>query len=282
MPLDPAQGVVAPDALGDVQLRALEALRRDGVVAIPFDELFDDAAFWVELETEMRAFVDETERRLPELDREARAAAYGKSFLVRRFRARKGEPRPSLALDNPWLRLGVSEQLLGIVNAYRGARVRLHDVDNWYTVPEADAEQRVASQRWHRDGWDDHIVKVFTYFSDVDDEAGPFEYLRGSPSGGKYGALWPWQDDEVYPDQAAFEAAIDPSDCVTLTGGPGTVVICDTSGFHRGGYARSKPRVLAYLTYLSEAASGRHRRKFDVDWVGDDGSLSPAARYALE
>jgi hypothetical protein len=283
VPPSVAQGPVAPRPLTETQRRALDALRRDGVVAIPFDELFGDAAFWAELQADMRTFVQAAERELGTLTPEDRKARYGsKSFLVRRFRSRKKGEQPALGPASPWVRLGISEQLLGIVNSYRGEPLRLHDVDNWYTLPEGEKPERVLSQKWHRDGWEDHIVKVFTYFSDVDEEAGPFEYLRGSPSGGKYGELWPWQEQEVYPDQAELEAAIDPADRVTLTGPPGTIVICDTSGFHRGGYARSKPRVLAYLTYLSDEGNRRHRRKFDVDWAGDGSSLSPAARYALE
>jgi hypothetical protein len=263
------------------QQLALDALRRDGVAVVSFDQLLGDTAFWSELEADMREFVDATERTLPGLGRDQRKQEYGKSFLVRRYRARKGEPRASLAPDNPWVRLGIADPLLAVVNAYRGSAVQLHDVDTWYTVPETDADERVASQRWHRDGWEDHIVKVFTYFSDVDAEAGPFEYLRGSPTGGKYGSLWPWQDDEVYPDQDEFAAAVDEADCTMLTGGPGTMVICDTSGFHRGGFARSKPRILSYLTYLSDEGNRRHRRKFDVDWSGRAGELSTAARHAL-
>jgi hypothetical protein len=271
----------AEGTLSATQQQALDALRRDGVAVVSFEELVGDATFWAELQDDMGAFVEATERELPRLGREERRAEYGKSFLVRRFRAKRGQPRPSLAPDNPWVRLGVCDHLLAVVNAYRGAEVQLHDADNWYTVPEADADERVASQRWHRDGWEDHIVKVFTYFSDVDGDAGAFEYLLGSPSGGRYGSLWPWQDTEVYPDQDEFVGAVDEADCAVLTGPAGTMVICDTSGFHRGGFARSKPRILSYLTYLSDEGSRRHRRKFDVDWSEWGGELSPPARHAL-
>jgi len=271
-----------PAALNSVQQEALEALQRDGVAVVSFADLFGDSAFWMELETDMRSFVEQTERELPALSIEERRARFGnKWFLVRRFRARRGEPNASLAPDSPWLRLGVGTELLDVVNAYRGQMMRLHDVDNWYTVPEGDETDRVLSQKWHRDGWENHIVKVFTYFSDVDAEAGPFEYVRGSAEGGKYGSLWPWEEEEVYPDQTEFAAAVDESDCTTLTGPPGTIVICDTSGFHRGGFAHSRPRILSYLTYLSDAGNRRHRRKFGVDWTVGDGSLSEAARFAL-
>ena len=186
----------------------------------------------------MAEFVAETEALLPSMSHDDRVAAFGKAFLVRRYRVKKGEDRPTFGLDNPWVSMGASPELLGIVNAYRGEPMRLHDVDNWYTVPDAEAA-RSASQRWHRDGWENHIVKVFTYFNEVDEEAGPFEYVLGSAAGGRYGSLWPWEDKEVYPPQDELEAAVDPADCDSLTGGPGSIVFCDTSGFHRGGFARS-------------------------------------------
>jgi hypothetical protein len=232
----------------------------------------------------MGHFVEETERRLPEMSEEDRLEAYGKLFLVRRFRVGRngrGVGRRLAGPDDLWVALGASPEFLGIVNAYRGRSMRLNDLDNWYTVPDPEAADRVASQRWHRDGWEDHIVKVFTYFNDVDEEAGPFEYVRGSASGGQYGSLWPFEEREVYPPADEFEAAIDVEDRVVLTGTSGTIVFCDTSGFHRGGYARSKPRILSYHTYISSDAESDHRRLFDVDWSAGSEDLPPESRYAL-
>jgi hypothetical protein len=121
---------------------------------------------------------------------------------------------------------------------------------------------------------------VFLYFSDVDEDAGPFEYVRQSAEGGKYGDLWPWGETERYPPSDELEHAVDDSDRVLATGAPGTLVICDTSGFHRGGYARTKPRVLATQTYVDRKVTPENkRRKFQVDWRSD--GLSAQARFAL-
>ncbi len=168
-----------------------------------------------------------------------------------------------------------------MVNAYRGARTKLVDFDQWYTLPVGDGSDRHASQQWHRDPEDQHVVKVFLYFSDVDEEAGPFEYVRQSAEGGKYGELWPWgESDTRYPPTEELEHAVSSSDRLLATGPAGTLVICDTSGFHRGGYARSKPRVLATQTYVDRKVTAENkRRKFEVDWRGD--GLSDQARFAL-
>jgi hypothetical protein len=269
-----------PDApvLSPVQERVVEQLRRDGVAIVPFAELFADDARWEQAAADMGEFVADTEALLPSMSHDDRVAAFGKAFLVRRYRVKKGEDRPTFGLDNPWVSMGASAQFLGIVNAYRGEPMRLHDIDNWYTVPDAEAA-RSASQRWHRDGWENHIVKVFTYFNDVDEEAGPFEYILGSAAGGRYGSLWPWEDKEVYPPQDELEAAVDATDCRSLTGGPGSIVFCDTSGFHRGGFARTRPRILSYHTYLSDTGQQHHRRKFDVEV--DVAELDEQSAYAL-
>ena len=273
-----------PD-LSEAQERILDGLRHDGVAVSTFNEIVDDAALWSELEQDIAGFVDETERILPTLSPAEIAAAFEKSFLVRRLRKRKDDRKARMALlgpSDPWVRMGVSSSVLGIVNAYRGAMMRLVDLDNWYTIPSADADARIASQQWHRDPWEDHILKVFTYFSNVDTGAGPFEYVRGSAPGGKYGSLWPWEENGIYPPPDEFAQAIDGRDCVSLTGPPGTMIFCNTAGFHRGGFALTTPRVLCYHTYISAAAQERHPRKFEVDWSGAADDLPAESRYALE
>ena len=145
--------------------------------------------------------------------------------------------------------------------------------------PDPDVPGRVASQQWHRDPWNDHIVKVFTYFNDVGEDAGPFEYVMGSPHGGRYGELWPWQPKGIYPPQDEFERAIPAEDRRALTGPAGTMIFCDTSGFHCGGWAKSQSRILSYHTYVSPPPGKSPR--FKVDWSAGGDELSPEARFAV-
>jgi hypothetical protein len=262
-----------PPELDDVQRRVLEDMCSDGIAVIPFRDMFGDEA-WERLSGDMAEFVAATEANLPEL----RAQKTTKSYLVRK----SGKGAKTFGLDDLWLQLGLSSRMLDIVNSYRGELTWLVDFDNWYTIPDSEAVTRVASQRWHRDPWDNHVVKVFTYFSDVGEEAGPFEYVRSSAEGGRYGDRWPWEEgggDSVYPPQEEFEAAVDPADIMTITGPPGTMFFCDTSGFHRGGWARSTPRVLSYHAYVTSRT--RKPPRLRVDWSTDSDGLSDAARYAL-
>jgi hypothetical protein len=266
--------------LTPVQQRVLGELRESGIAIVPFAELVGDEALWQVLKADMDRFAASAE---DELERGG-GAKRKKDFLIRRYpRGKKKLPKEPAILpsDGPWLRYAAGDALLGVVNAYRGALIKLVDFDLWYTIPVGDEAERTASQEWHRDPEDQHVVKVFLYFSDVGEDAGPFEYVRHSAEGFEYGHLWPWGESERYPPTDELEAAVPASERVLATGPAGTIVICDTSGFHRGGYARTKPRILSTHTYVNKKITPERpeRRKFTVDWR--DGELSEASRFAL-
>ena len=261
--------------------RVLDEFRSNGIAVARFDELFGEQ-LWQEAVADITPFVAETDERAVELGRQEDGEGKGKEkdeVIVRRFYA-KGVDRHRYSLSEPWLRIAAAEPVLDIVNGYAGQPTRLTYVDNWYTVPRPEVTERVASQRWHRDPEDDHIVKMFIYFSDVDEEAGPFEYVRDSAAGGKYGDVFPWGQGHRYPSAEELEGAVDPDDRLTMTGPAGTVIFCDTAGFHRGGFARTKPRILMISTFLRESAR-KGKRRFAVDFEGGEGSLSERARHAL-
>jgi len=248
---------------------------------VQFVDLFGEE-LWNEAGADIAPFVTETEAAARSL---GEAPAGKEEVIVRRFfdkAAKDGDDggKPRFSIDSPWLRIGASELLLDIVNDYRQRLTRLFYLDNWFTVPYPGAGKRVASQRWHRDPEDEHIVKVFVYFSDVDEEAGPFEYVRGSTAGGRYGDLWAWGDGHRYPPPDELEASVAPEDRLTVTGPAGTVILCDTGGFHRGGFARTKPRILSISTYLRPDRKAGKRR-FDVDFEGRGDELRPQVRAAL-
>jgi hypothetical protein len=259
--------------LTDLQQTLVTSMRRDGLAVTRFPDLFGDE-LWNEVRADIQPFVREQEA---ELRGSARRPMKKDEFIQRRYLRMK--PKVRFGLENPWFRIGVSEPMLGIVNSYRGQYTRLHYVDNWFTVPYPHAEQRIASQLWHRDPEEDHVVKVFLYLSEVDEDAGPFEYMKGSPAGGRYGDLYPWGCGVKRPPEEDIEQAVDPQDHVVVTGAAGTMFFCDTGGFHRGGFARAHPRVLAMWSYVSPAAGKGHR--FEVDLEGREAELPAEALAAL-
>ena len=264
--------------LDDVQQSVLDRLREEGYASLPFSEIVPDPAVWQELEADAQSFVAETEAGL------AREREGGESELRRRagkeFLVRKYSWGAQLGHDDPWLRLGTHPRLLGLANAYLEMWSKLEYVDVWYTPPAGGAERR-ASQRWHRDFNDRHLLKAFLYLVDVDDDNGPFEYVPRSAPGGELERLWPWRPlGENYPPEDEFGQEVNGRS-VTFTAPKGTIIFCNTSGFHRGGFATRKPRVLATLTWDSPASLKALSERNYVFVPVDGESLTDAQRYAL-
>jgi hypothetical protein len=145
--------------------------------------------------------------------------------------------------------------MLDVINTYLGMWTKVTYIDEWYTPPSSSERDRLGSQQWHRDYNDQHLVKVFLYMEDVDAGTGPFEYVPGSAADGPYGDAWPWEPlGEVYPPAEEFEKRIPESAVKTLTAPKGTLILCNTSGFHRGGFATDTARLMGVLNYTSPAA----------------------------
>jgi len=268
----------ARPALDETQERILTQLRERGYATLPLRELVPDAAVWDELEGDAARFVSETEaglRREQEGGESALRRRPGKEFLVRKYSS-----GAQLGLDDPWLRLGINPRLLDIANAYLELWSKLEYVDVWYTPPAGTGERR-SSQRWHRDFNDRHLLKAFLYLVDVDEETGPFEYVPRSAPGGEFDRLWPWRPlGENYPPEDELAERIDGR-AVTFTAPKGTLIFCNTSGFHRGGFASERARVLATLTWDS-AASLRALSERNYSFEPRNGTvLTDAQRYAL-
>jgi hypothetical protein len=268
----------ARPALDAIQQRIVAQLREDGYATLPLAELVPESSVWDDLESDAGRFAAETEAGL-ESEREGGGTALrrrpGKEFLVRKY-SRDVE----LGLEDPWLRFGVDPRLLDIANSYLGMWSKLEYVDLWYTAPAGEEERR-SSQRWHRDFNDRHLLKAFLYLVDVDEQTGPFEYVPRSAPGGELDKLWPWRPlGENYPPEDELAERIDGRS-VTFTAPKGTLIFCNTSGFHRGGFASGKPRVLATFTWDSPASLKALSERNFTFAPRNGAALTDAQRYAL-
>ena len=268
--------------LDDHQRRLVEDLRENGIAITSFSELIGDDELWAALQADIQAFAEES---APDVDGALDKPTDKRDYYISRWAARhSGAKQRQVPADDPWVKLGLSNRMLDVVNAYRGLWTKLLSVDNVYTVPYPGSDERVGAQNWHRDPEDLHVVKVFLYFSDVDDEAGPFEYVQGSVKGARYGDAWPWRvRGGTYPPPGELEKLVSPSDRISAKGRAGTIIFCDTSGWHRGGFAKSKPRTMSIHTYVSPAsvAAARTKPQIVVDGAGANGTLSDVARFAV-
>ena len=265
----------APPELNDVQQRIVSELGTDGYSLLTFDELFPESESWNEIESQSDRFASDTQSALAG-DREGLRVRAGKEFVVRLH-----SYAVELGLDDPWFRACASHRMLDVANTYLGLWSKLEYVDMWYSVPQPEEAARIASQRWHRDFNDKHLLKAFLYLVDVDEGTGPFQYVPGSAPGGRYGDAWPWRPlGENYPPEAELESRI-PSDAVKrFTGPKGTLLFCNTAGFHRGGFATTAPRVLATATYSSPASLAALSER-SYKFTGSLEELDPQTRFAL-
>jgi hypothetical protein len=264
-------GAHAP-VLDDLQRGLVESLDRDGYVSLPFADLVGKES-WSAVETQGAAFVADTERTLAE-GGQGKVRA-GKEFVIR---AHSFEG-VTLGADDAWFTACTSRRMLDVANAYLRLQAKLSYVDLWYTAQQPASDERVASQNWHVDFDDKHLLKAFVYLSDVGPDHGPFEYVPGSQPGGRHHSVRPWVPMGYgrVPDENVARN-VPAEEIVTFTGPKGTLILCNTSGLHRGGFATAGPRVLATATYCSPASlKALSNRNYETTLESSD----PVVRYAL-
>jgi ectoine hydroxylase-related dioxygenase (phytanoyl-CoA dioxygenase family) len=261
-------------ALDEMQQRVVSGLAEQGYSVVSFSELFSGEELDA-IEAQAVQFAEDTATGLAGDGGQLRVRE-GKEFVVRLH-----SYGSDLGLDDPWFRVCASRRMLDIANSYVGLLTKLEYVDVWYSVPQPGTSERVASQKWHRDFNDRKLVKAFLYLVDVDETMGPFEYVPGSAGDGPYAGLWPWEPlGTNYPSQAEFAGRVPDASIRTFTAPRGTLIFCDTSGFHRGGLSTTRPRVLATVTYSSPASLASLAER-SYRYTGSLDKLDSPTRYAL-
>ncbi len=146
------------------------------------------------------------------------------------------------------------EPLRFIASWYLGLQSDLTSFKVWRTFYTGESE-RAASQIFHRNFNDRHVVRAFLYFGPVTIESGAGQFVAGSQRGGRFEGAFADRDENnsAYADDAAVEKQFE-NDIVTAEGGIGDIYIIDTSGLHRGGYhTEDIDRRVALFTYSSAA-----------------------------
>lgn len=133
------------------------------------------------------------------------------------------------------------ELFLQLSSAYIGAPSTAIDSTLWYTFP-ADKPSSDTAQLFHYDLDTIKWIKVFIYITDVDENTGPHEYVRGSHKPQNkdpevlvrnYSRI---EDDEIEKSYPGMRRAI--------TGSSGTVIFGDTRCFHKGNSVKKGYRLI--------------------------------------
>jgi len=252
--------------LNSEQQRISEELRRTGISVSSLDALFPGQNL---LET-LNAYAQSLN---------ADEAEQGKKKFLKKYWDRN----PIFSLENPFVSFLLSPAIIDVVNTYMGLFTKLKYYDLALTIPVPPEAKAVQSQRWHRDPEEKKICKVFIYLNDVDETTGPFIYVLESNADGKFGKLFPQKTPEgIYPAEGAVEKAIPAQNIKKMTGKAGTVIFCDTSGIHKGGYATAKERLMFTGFFTSTSYTEKPYYSFEPSFSLENSSLSTPAQFALQ
>jgi hypothetical protein len=159
-----------------------------------------------------------------------------------------------------WARVSEHKNIADVAKGYFRMRdPRLVYYDLWENLPVNEAPKD--AQLWHRDRDDLQILKVFIYFTDVDEETGAFVYAPGTQSLGnikKEPAYFLEKGKQKRSYDEDMNKIVPRDQWISGKGLKGTIVFADTHGYHKGGFVKNSFRFLFTCMYLSRY-SGRVR-----------------------
>jgi hypothetical protein len=238
-------------ALSGEAARVVADLNRDGVAITSAQALLGPVSCYGEL----CATVERLKLSLSEQLAGARAHADNldavgeKTFMVEYL-----GKYPVLDPDEIYTRFALQKNILQIANAYLGMYTRLRYYNVWQTFStKIDARE---SQLWHRDREDRLILKMFVYLSDVDDGAGPFTYAPGSHPKGRLRRepAYFLEGHVKRSTDSQMADIIPPEQWIKGIGPKGTIIFADTRGYHKGGLARERDRLMYTCMFTSRAS----------------------------
>lgn len=229
--------------LTDSEAETVKVLRSEGIIACAAQKLFGKTGIQLldRISREVDGIIEK--QRGPEGIQGKQKSSVGKTYLISLL-------SNEVDFESPFLQLAIQPSLLRIVNGYLGLRSYLRAINVWMNLPVIDPPKE--SQLWHRDGDDVRILKVFIYLTDVDMSAGPFWFIPGTHEG--VGRQTQLSMEAGRVSDYEMEKRIPTSKWKAHTGMARTVILADTTGFHKGGKCEVKPRLLLTYEYVSGAS----------------------------
>jgi len=133
------------------------------------------------------------------------------------------------------------ETLLKIISNYLGYMPQFDKPNFIRSFPPKSELIIKESSNWHKDSsLDSKYLQVFIYLQDVDLENGPFTFMKKShqQTFQSYRPLYGYEENKHESDGRVNDDQLfshfDKDDQIFCTGKKGTVVIADTTGFHKG------------------------------------------------
>jgi hypothetical protein len=263
--------------LNALQLRIVNDLRENGIAVLHFNDLFPDRDF-----SEYQELAEALLQR-PENQEQIRKVESGYKpdnplgLVLKYFVVRLLGNFPVFDYNDKFVKVALSDEIQRIVCSYFDTFPRMTDMDYWCNIPKSGPG--LYSQNWHRDSEDHKLVKMFIWVRDVDLNTGPFHYILGSHMTGKFGNFYPQTRlQSQYPPLEEVEKKFSQDQMKVFTGKAGTMILCDTSGLHKGGAPLTGKRLL-FTSLFSSNAGWDYGDRFRIAGLKRE-KLSPAAQYA--
>ena len=227
--------------------RVLGELNRSGVAMTTAEGLLGEASCFEELGRAIDGLESEWAERIAA----ERAAANRHDASRKTFIHQLLGNHPRLDPASVYARFALQTPILQIANEYFEMYTRLRFYNVWHTLTtEGEARE---SQLGHFDREDHLILKLFVYFSDIDEGAGPFTYAPGThPKGTIRRHPENFLENGVVRVRDEEMARVVPQrDWVRAIGPKGTILFADTRGYHKGGLARTRDRILYTCLFTS-------------------------------
>jgi hypothetical protein len=180
-------------------------------------------------------------------------AAIGAERELAELREKYREEPPGLSLEGgrvnePLVRaFGRNRIVKDVIDAYCGLATSRQQA-GCILHPSVRQEDRRGNARWHVDVEDLHVVKAFLFLSDVDEDAGPTEYVPGTHPLGAHAVALAERLRRGIPLHEETPLGLAPR---RLVGKAGTVALFDARALHRGGFGRGRWRAVAFCSYAA-------------------------------
>ena len=162
-------------------------------------------------------------------------------------------------LKSEIVKFASSEMMISTAAKYMGIFPILTRVYVYQNIPRQNAKRRGA-MHWHRDTFGFKNLEFFMAVSDIDDENGPFHYLDKKINASTFLTFQNLVSTTKKGERGKvsleeFSKHFKDNETLKLSGKSGSAIFVDSfSTYHRGGFCKSKDRVILRLCYQSHDA----------------------------
>ena len=254
-----------------VSAEIAEELRRQGIASRLSGEVFEaDPSLFRTASDRAHRLWTEARQTFAERGSAGESGAYGKKDY------KASLVSSTLPLEDPFVRLALHPRLLDAANRYLGMWSSLRSIELWWDRPTAGPAKD--TQLWHKDGDDLLNVKAFIYFNDVDEQTGPFCFIPQTHPLGRRSRLTAACVHERRSTDEQMERVLPRVEWRICIAPAGTVILCDTGGYHKGLKPSHKERLLLMMQYTSGVPN--YPRQLQLIGGSKGEELSAAQRQA--